>query len=228
MATAKQGTRATTVLPPRISVRVRKPVGRPKRAPVETNTRSAILEAALESLAENAFDHESLASIAARAGVSQPLVNYHFATKEALWRESVSSAFTRLRGAIDVALASVPESSKDKPLERVLTALMTGVATTPAVSVVFFNESARATTRFRWVVGSQIAPIVKVLERVLCETKFRADEDARRHTVLAMLASACFLPASTRLHAFLTGRRRPRKDDEGAYARTVLRAFAHA
>lgn len=51
-------------------------------------TRAAVLEAASEIFSRAGFDAASLADIAAAAGVKKALVQYHFATKEQLWRDT--------------------------------------------------------------------------------------------------------------------------------------------
>lgn len=47
-------------------------------------TRNAILEAARASFAERGFDGTSARAIAERAGITQPLINHYFGSKEAL------------------------------------------------------------------------------------------------------------------------------------------------
>jgi len=49
-------------------------------------TRERILAAALDLFSELSFDGASTRDIAARAGVTQPLLNYHFRSKDELWR----------------------------------------------------------------------------------------------------------------------------------------------
>ena len=55
--------------------------------------RARILAAALQVFATSGFEGSSLREIAAHAGVQHQLVVYHFRTKDALWREVVSSIF---------------------------------------------------------------------------------------------------------------------------------------
>lgn len=55
--------------------------------------RSRILAAALRVFATSGFEGSSLRQIAQHAGVQHQLVVYHFGTKDALWREVVSSIF---------------------------------------------------------------------------------------------------------------------------------------
>lgn len=64
-------------------------------------TRERIVSAALELFSERSFDGASQRQIAARAGVTQPLLNYHFRSKDALWRAAVDRIFGDLSRAMD-------------------------------------------------------------------------------------------------------------------------------
>ena len=74
--------------PPRFRQRVTRPSA--------DATRERIVAAATDLFAERSFDGASTREIAARAGVTQPLLNYHFQSKDALWRAAVDSLFARL------------------------------------------------------------------------------------------------------------------------------------
>ena len=55
--------------------------------------RQRLVEAALHEFSRQGFDGASTRRIAARAGVPQSAVPYHFTTKEALWSEHEASLF---------------------------------------------------------------------------------------------------------------------------------------
>jgi TetR/AcrR family transcriptional regulator len=59
-------------------------------------TRDRILAAAADLFSVRSFAGASTREIAARAGVTQPLLNYHFHSKDELWRAVVDSLFTGL------------------------------------------------------------------------------------------------------------------------------------
>src|SRR6202043_132844 len=63
------------------------------KTPSILDGRSRILAAALHVFAISGFEGSSLRQIAQHAGVQHQLVVYHFRTKDALWREVVSSIF---------------------------------------------------------------------------------------------------------------------------------------
>ena len=64
-------------------------------------TRERILAAAADLFSDRSFAGATTRAIAARAGVTQPLLNYHFRSKEELWRAVVDSLFARLTRAMD-------------------------------------------------------------------------------------------------------------------------------
>jgi AcrR family transcriptional regulator len=60
------------------------------------DARDRILEAACDVIAEHGIDDVRIARIATVAGVSPPLVHYHFATREALLSEALEHSFELL------------------------------------------------------------------------------------------------------------------------------------
>ena len=63
-------------------------------------TRKRILAAALDLFSEISFDGATTREIAARADVTQPLLNYHFSSKDELWRAAVDGLFAELNEAL--------------------------------------------------------------------------------------------------------------------------------
>ncbi|HEX7134737.1 MAG TPA: TetR/AcrR family transcriptional regulator [Iamia sp.] len=62
-------------------------------------TRERILAAALDLFSERSFKDATTREIAQRAGVTQPLLNYHFHSKDELWRAAIDGLFATLRQA---------------------------------------------------------------------------------------------------------------------------------
>ena len=74
--------------------------------PSADGTRRRIIDAAADLFAERSFEGATTREIAARAGVTQPLLNYHFRSKGALWQAAVDSLFDTL------AASTAPRSSE--------------------------------------------------------------------------------------------------------------------
>src|SRR5689334_18344681 len=84
-------------------------------------TRDRIIAAAVDLFSERSYDGATTRDIAARAKVTQPLVNYHFRSKEELWRAAVDELFERLDRAMDErarGLRGVDEVTTAKLLVR--------------------------------------------------------------------------------------------------------------
>jgi TetR/AcrR family transcriptional regulator len=74
-------------------------VSRPRRT--RENLRQELIEAALVEFAAKGFDGASTRAIAERVDAYQPQINYHFASKEALWEAAVDYLFSLLIDAFD-------------------------------------------------------------------------------------------------------------------------------
>ena len=62
------------------------PATREERA---AQTREAVLNAAIEVFAEHGCEGATIRNIAERSGMKQPLIVYHFGSKEGLWQAAV-------------------------------------------------------------------------------------------------------------------------------------------
>jgi AcrR family transcriptional regulator len=63
---------------------------------VRKDIRARLLDAALVEFGAKGFDGASTRAIARRVGAHQPQINYHFASKEALWIAAVGHLFAEL------------------------------------------------------------------------------------------------------------------------------------
>jgi TetR/AcrR family transcriptional regulator len=79
-------------------------MARPPARPIRktgTDGRTAILQAALEVFSAYGFEGATTSAIARAAYVTQPLVHYHFGTKEQLWEATIEALFQPMRDAFD-------------------------------------------------------------------------------------------------------------------------------
>ena len=72
------------------------------RAEKREQTRDRIVAAAVVEFAEHGFAASSTRDIAARAGVTQGLVTYHFASKDDLWRAAADRIFAALGSEMSI------------------------------------------------------------------------------------------------------------------------------
>ncbi len=80
------------------------------RAAQREQTRTRIIEAAIDVFAEHGFEGSSTRHIAARADTSQGLVSYHFETKFDLWQAAADYLFTDLADALGSETDLTPQA----------------------------------------------------------------------------------------------------------------------
>ena len=65
-------------------------------------TRERLIEASIDVFSRHGFDGTSLSAIAEEAGVTQPTLNYHFGTKDQLYRDVISYCGSQWIAAVEV------------------------------------------------------------------------------------------------------------------------------
>lgn len=123
-------------------------------------TRQRILEAALRQFAEHGFDGVAMRDIAAEAGIKHALINYHFESKEGLWREAVSHMFARLADEVTVPGAVPGDPAAYRTFIR---RYVQYCARHPEHARLMVQESVRGGDRLRWAVEQYIEPGHRVL-----------------------------------------------------------------
>jgi AcrR family transcriptional regulator len=130
-------------------------VTRPSAEP----TRERILAAAIDLFSEHSFDGASTREISGRAGVTQPLLHYHFRSKDDLWRAAVDELF----GALTEALAARQQGLRgvdDVTTARLLVReFVQFSATHPQVHRIITQECKVDGPRMDWLVERHIRPL---------------------------------------------------------------------
>jgi len=94
-------------------------VGRKPRSQRGTDARAAIAAAAARHFAAEGFAGASLRDILRDAGANVAAANYHFGSKEDLYREVVSAYLDQLSAARELALRTIQESPQPTPRQHV-------------------------------------------------------------------------------------------------------------
>ena len=121
-------------------------------------TRARILVAALDQFSELSFDGATTREIAARAGVTQPLLNYHFSSKDELWQAAVDGLFTELDRALTAradGLRGVDELTAGKLMVREFVYFS---AAHPQLHRIITQECKADGPRMDWLVERHIRP----------------------------------------------------------------------
>jgi AcrR family transcriptional regulator len=135
-----------------------KPTTRVPR-PSAQATRDRIVAAATDLFSERSFDGASTRDIAAAAGVTQPLLNYHFRSKEELWQAAVDALFAQLTetlGERTRGLRGVDDVTAAKLLVR---EFITFSARHPQLHRIIMQESKSDGPRMDYLVDRHVRPI---------------------------------------------------------------------
>lgn len=117
-------------------------------------TRLKILTAAVEVFARSGFEASSLAEIATGAGVKKALVQYHFSTKEQLWKDAAKHIWQRRNDYLGQLLAADCVSAPVERMRRGFTALVEFTRENPQWLWFMFHEAAADSERQQWLIDN--------------------------------------------------------------------------
>jgi AcrR family transcriptional regulator len=127
--------------------------------PAGIETRRAIVDAALDLFSERSFDGASTRAIAEQAGITQPLLNYHFAGKEELWRAVVDDVFERFRMSMARRLSGLRGVDDITVARLMVRHFVEFSAANPQLHRIIMQESKRAGGRLDWLVETHVRPL---------------------------------------------------------------------
>jgi AcrR family transcriptional regulator len=129
-------------------------------------TRTALLDAALHEFAAHGFEGASTRRIAAAAGTHQPQINYHFESKDALWKAAVDHLFARLDRAVSEHLGEQnPGWDTRAGLATNIRAFVRAAAGLPELNRIMVQEATIDSERLRWIVEHHTRPRFEVVTR---------------------------------------------------------------
>lgn len=132
-----------------------------------SNPRERILSVALQVFAERGFDGATTVEIARRAQVSQPLVHYHFDSKEVLWRAAVDHGFSPLRAVYVGAAEEMRDIGTLARLKIMVRRVVRFAAEHQAVVQITIQEGVQNSPRLTWLVQNYVGPLQREIERLL-------------------------------------------------------------
>jgi AcrR family transcriptional regulator len=134
-------------------------------------TRDRIVAAAAELFAERSFDGATTREIAARAGVTQPLLNYHYRSKETLWQAAVDSLFATLTSSMAARLDELREVDELTRAKLSVRNFVTFSARHPQLHRIITQESKADSSRMDYLVERHVRPLyentVSMLEHLV-------------------------------------------------------------
>jgi len=140
-------------------------------------TRERILAAALDLFSERSFEGASTRLIAERAGVQQPLLAYHFGSKEELWRAAVGQLFDDLTQALGERIFGLRGVEHTAVAKLVVADFVRFSAAHPQLHRIIMQECKVDGERLEWLVEQHIRPLfegaVAMLEPLVSAGKVR-------------------------------------------------------
>ena len=167
--------------------------------PAGVETRRAILDAALDLFSERSFDGASTRRIAELAGVTQPLLNYHFAGKEELWRAAVDDLFERFRTSTQQRLSGLRGVDDVTIAKLMVRHFVEFSAANPQLHRIIMQESKRAGGRLDWIVETHVRPLyqnaVAMFERLAERGELASVAPAHLYYLLTGAGATVFVMA---------------------------------
>lgn len=118
------------------------------------DVRHLLLQSAIAEFAAKGFDGASTRAIAERVDAHQPQINYHFESKEALWRAAIDHLFGLLRSYTQV------DSNEDLPTaEQFAFGIQRFVefsAAHPELNQIMTHETAVPSERLNWLTENHV------------------------------------------------------------------------
>ena len=130
-----------------------------QQRPSANGTRERILDAALDLFADRSYEGATTRDIAARAGVTQPLLNYHFHSKDDLWFSAVDRLFAQFNEALNArrdGLHGVDDLSIAKLMIREFIYFS---AAHPQLHRIITQECKADNSRMDWLVQTHVRPL---------------------------------------------------------------------
>jgi AcrR family transcriptional regulator len=117
-------------------------------------TRGQILAAAVKIFARSGFEAASLADIATEAGVKKALVQYHFSTKEQLWKDAATLLWTARNSRLSEALNNNCAEDLTTKMRKGFTTLVEFTRENPEWLWFMFHEAALEGPRLQWLIDN--------------------------------------------------------------------------
>jgi len=173
--------------------KARRTRGRPPVKDIDVPTDRRIAEAALQEFATHGYEGAKISSIAERAGVVTPAVNYHYKSKLDLWKAAVSQSFTEYEELIASVQSDLVGLDPESVL-RVMVRKYTSVAiSNPARIRIVLMEGIRDNERSRWLVDNHLKRTHRVLMPFFDELiENGVVKEISVLTIISMLAGSVF------------------------------------
>lgn len=132
-------------------------------------SRDRILSAALEEFAARGFDGTTTSEVARRAGVTQPLVHYHFSTKDQLWRDALAPVLDELVATFGGAERELADVDPIGRLKVVVRRFVRFSAAHPEFGRILSYEGAVGGPRLEWILAQDASRTLAAFGELLAQ-----------------------------------------------------------
>lgn len=166
------------------------------KKPRGAEVRDRVLVAALECFGAFGFAGTSTRAVAERAGVSHPLLLYHFQSKEQLWRSMMEDVIGRYRAELDARLAEVNDEDPVAGLKAFIENFVEFSARVPQLHRIMTQQSTQGSDRIQWLIEAHLREsfiaVCDLIERAQDDRKVRSGDPARLYYAVIGLAGTLF------------------------------------
>lgn len=171
-------------------------------------TRETILRHAIHEFAAHGFEGTSTSGIARLCGVTQPLIHYHFASKENLWREAVDLLFAEVTDRFgQMRLEGEGQSPRDL-LRTLMRRFVHQCAERPEIAQIVLREGTHRNPRFDWLVERHLSPLIAGISQLFAASlpSGQAEVMPPLHVVFVAMGGANLMFSAPAFFEALTGR----------------------
>lgn len=126
----------------------------------QLDTRSRILQAALEVFSTRGYDAATIREITNRVGVSHGLIKYHFKNKETLWQEAVRFTFERVERRLQLTEEERATLSPKEQTEREIRKAVAYYGQHPEHVRILMHEILADGDRLQWIADNFLKNLV--------------------------------------------------------------------
>lgn len=120
----------------------------------KVDARTRILQTALTEFARKGFDGVSTTEIAKEAGVTQPLIHYHFKSKMALWQATVEQIFKALRDEFATSNTDFAALGKKERIVEMIRRFVQFAGKYPEFGQFLLREGTQKSERLEWLIDT--------------------------------------------------------------------------
>lgn len=166
------------------------------KKPRGAEVRERVLTAAIECFGAFGFAGTSTRAVADRAGVSHPLLLYHFQSKELLWRSMMEDVIGLYRVELEARLAAAPADDPAAGLKAFIKNFVEFSARVPQLHRIMTQQSTQGSDRIQWLIDTHLREsfrtICDLIRRAQAQGAVRQGDPARLYYAVVGLAGTLF------------------------------------